>query len=264
MPIPRMHLIELHEQPWFPATWRRLFQRGLGRGSTLMGAYENAAPLLERVLRRAGARSVIDLCSGSAEPILALRERLADELKPAVVLSDLYPNDEEIERVKARCPGVIDYFPHPVDARRVPADAPRVRTIFGALHHFPPDEVRAILRDAAENADGFAAFESTGRTWLHMALLLPLPLFSAAATAFALRPIRARNVVWGALLPVIPAAAVIDGLVSNLRTYTVEELEGFTRDLGVPGFAWEAGQIDIARVSAKTTYLIGWRTHPRG
>ncbi|MCP4663635.1 MAG: hypothetical protein GY856_50260, partial [bacterium] len=148
----RHHLIELHEQRWFPSQWRKMFQEGLGRCLPLMGGYRNLAAPLSRFLHRTGASAVLDLCSGSAEPIVHLRESLGEPLAEPenlkVFISDLYPNLREFKKAKERYPDAIEYFPQPVNALNPPAQAPRVRTILSALHHFRPDDVRAILRDA--------------------------------------------------------------------------------------------------------------------
>ncbi len=262
----RRHLFELHEQTWCPPLWRRMFQQGLGVAQGLLDIYRHMGIPLSRFLHRTGATSVLDLCSGSAEPLVRLRsllgEPLAEPQKIKFVVSDLYPDVEKFQRLKEQYPDDIDYYPHPVDALSPPPDAPRVRTMLSSLHHFRPEQVKGILRDAAENADGIAILESTGRTWPNMLLTLPLPLPAAIITAFLLRPFRFWHLVWGLLIPAVPLIALFDGIVSNLRTYTVEELRGFTREIDVPGFVWEVGAVDVPGVPLKATYLLGCRERP--
>ena len=65
--------------------------------------------------------------------------------------------------------------------------------------------------------------------------------------------------VWGLLIPVVPLMALFDGIVSNLRTYTVEELAAFTREIDVPGFVWEVGAVDMPGVPLKATCVFGYR-----
>lgn len=259
----RRHLIEIHEQPWCPRLWRSMFQQGLGRSLALLDAYGNMAGPLSRFLHRTGASSVLDLCSGSAEPIVRLRDALGEPLEEPdqiqFLVSDLYPNLGEFRKLKARYPGVIDFLPQPVDALSPPPDAPRVRTMLSSLHHFRPQQVEAILRDAAEHADGIAVLEATGRTWRNMLTTLPLPLAAAVVCGFMLRPFRLWHPVWAVLIPIVPLMALIDGMVSNLRTYTVEELENFTRRIDAPGFAWEVGTVAMPGSPLRATYLFGWR-----
>ena len=59
----------------------------------------------------------------------------------------------------------------------------------------------------------------------------------------------------------LPLQAAFDGVVSNLRTYTVAELEEITRSIDSPGFEWEIGTAPIPRSPLKATYVFGWRTH---
>ncbi len=256
----RYHLIELHEQPWYPAAWRRMFQEGLGRSLSRFGIYDEMTEPFARFLQRVGTRPILDLCSGSAEPVVRLWESLpfSENDKPELVLSDLYPDVAQFERARSDRPKSISYHPGPVDARSVPPSAPRVRTIFGALHHFKPDEVRAILRDAARHADGIAIFEPLERNWQNLVFQLPIPLF--AAVDYFRHASSLDHMLWGVAVPVVPWTGFFDGIVSVLRSYTPEELLAFTRDIEAPDFAWEVGQVRAARApGAKATYLFGWR-----
>ncbi|MEM8933524.1 MAG: class I SAM-dependent methyltransferase [Acidobacteriota bacterium] len=257
----RRHLIELHEQPWFPAVWRRLFQLGLGKAQLTIGAYDNAVPKIADLLRSTGHREILDLCSGSAAVTANLRHGIAAELgeAPRIVLSDLYPNLDAFRALEADADGGIGFHPEPVDAFHPPDDAPRIRSIVAALHHFGPDDARRILEDAAHHADGIVVLESTGRTWSNMLQTLPLPIPAALITAFGLRPWRPSHLLWGLLLPVIPLVALWDGLVSNWRTYTPEELRAMTDSIDAPDFDWEVGTVPMAKAPLRTTYVIGRR-----
>ena len=265
----RFHLIELHEQRWYPAVWRQLFQLSMGRAMSGLGALDGVADRFRQLVEEVKPHAVLDLCSGSGELTVSLWEsvtsRLQDEARPSLVLSDVYPNPLAFEALRERFEGKVDFYPEPVDACRPPSDGPPVRTIFNALHHFRPEQVRSILADAAENADGIAAFEVTRRTVGNLAQsLLVVPFLSAFFTA-RLQPVRFRNILWGLLLPVVPVTTALDGFVSNLRTYTVDELTKITDSIESPGFKWDIGQADIPRGGSglKATYLFGWRRSGR-
>ena len=47
-----------------------------------------------------------------------------------------------------------------------------------------------------------------------------------------------------------------DGFVSNLRTYSVEELQHMVRHLHDPGYRWQVDKIRSIGLS-RVTYLIG-------
>ncbi len=259
----RFHLIELHEQPWYPAVWRELFQLSLGRVVSLMKPYDVVADELRTLLERTRPEAILDLCSGSGEVTLTVWSRISSLLeaadRPRLVLSDLYPNLAASEEIKERYGGAVDYFPEPVDALDPPADAPRARMMIESLHHFPPAEVETILRNTVRTADVFIALENTERSWKNVALMIlsfPMAVFT---TAFLVRPMRPRNVVWGLVIPFVSLTAVLDGVVSCLRTYTVSELEEFTRSAGMADFKWKSATVSVPGAPVRVTYLLGWR-----
>ncbi len=263
----RYHLIELHEQNWYPASWRRIFQAGLGQALALGGILEGFSGPFQRFLKRCRATAILDLCSGSGEAARfvwkSFAATLGESQRPKLVLSDLYPNIAAFERLKEEYPEGIEYFRGPVNAMSPPPATPRVRTLFNSLHHFRPEEARAILRDASRNADGIAVFESTARNWKHiLQTIFVLPFAAAFLVAFMLRPFRFENILWGLLIPVIPFTAVFDGVVSSLRSYSTEELEAMTSSLESPDFTWEVGTVPIPKSGSEATYLLGWRTSP--
>ena len=260
----RFHLIELHEQTWYPAFLRRLFQRGLGRSLVVTRTFDRFIEPFSAFLERTGSRRILDLCTGSGDAARAVWQAISAELpperRPQLVLSDLFPNIEAYERLRAEDPEGIDYLAEPVNALGPPTNAPRVRTLFNAFHHFRPEQARAILADAAQNADGIAIFETTRNHWKNMVqTLLVLPIASAFLTAFLLRPVRPSQLIFSFPIPIIPFTAVWDGLVSNLRTYTPDQLRELTEGLGDGSFRWEIGQVEVESTGLLATYLFGWR-----
>ncbi len=262
----RSHLIELHEQPWYPDRWRRLFQRSLGRGMTIMGSFDNVVDSFRALIERTRPESVLDLCTGSGELAATFWKPITSSLKanirPRLVLSDLYPDLDTYSRLKKRDPGPNDFYPRPVNALDPPADAPSVWMMMDSFHHFRPNEAREILRNAAQNADGIAIFESTSRTWRQLAQVVVLAFwFTMVTTAFLLRPFRFENLLWGLFFPVVPLTMVFDAFVSNLRTYTVSELEDMIEAIDEDDFTWK---VDTALApnsgGLRVTYLLGWRS----
>lgn len=254
----RRHLIELHEQPWFPAVWRDLFRAGLGKAFVLFGLSREFSRALSRLLAVHRPSEVLDLCSGSGECSAdAWRHaRAPDEASACVlVLSDLYPDRQRWTRADP----AARYIDAPLDARTLAADLPRTRMMLSALHHFRPDDLRELLRATASEADAFVAVDRSARNWREMLVtLFVVPFAAAFITAFMIRPFRPRNLLWGLIIPVIPLVALLDGIVSNLRSYTVEELQTLTRDVATT-FTWEVGQTPGDRQVPPMTYIIGVR-----
>lgn len=263
----RIHGIELHEQTWYPAFLRKIFQRGLGHSLTITDTFERFTEPFGRFLAKTRSHAILDLCSGSGDAARAVWKELFEAMEPAnrpkLWLSDLFPNLEAYERLRAEHPGDIEFFEAPVDALHPPEEAPRVRTLFNCFHHFRPEQARQILADATQSSDGIAVFEVTRNHWKnHLITVLVLPFASAFLTSFLLRPFQISNFLFSFLIPVIPFTAAFDGLFSNLRTYSVEELEAMTRSLGDHDFEWEIGHIEVEKTGLLATYLFGWRKNP--
>ncbi len=261
----RLHLIEIHEESWFPDSIRKIYQRSFCHGMVLARAFDNVVEPLKRLIGRVRTDAILDLCTGSGELAVSLWQntiaKLETEQKPKLMLSDLYPNVESYAELKERHPEAIDFYAGPVNALEPPADAPRVWMFMDSFHHFRPDDARNILRNAAENADGIGIFEASDRSWgqLLRVSIFAFP-FSLITTAFLLRPIRLQNLLWGLFIPVIPLAMWWDSLVSNIRTHTVEEIEAMTRSIGRDDFCWEVGKVVAPNSGGlKVTYVLGWR-----
>lgn len=267
----RLHLIELHEQTWYPASCRELFQRLLGSGVHTFRLFDHLAETLDGLFARVGTENILDLCSGSGEAAVSVWEHSASLLekrgrKLHIVLSDLFPNLAAYERLRDQHGELIEFYPQPVNALSPPADAPGLWSMIESLHHFRPDDARAILQNAANKADGFLALESTGKTWKHFLLLLTIvPFIAAWTTTFQLRPIRFRNVLWGLLLPLVPFTASFDGIVSSLRTYTKTDLEDMIASIESEDFSWRVGTAPVPDGPGRgleVTYVLGWRNKP--
>ena len=206
------------------------------------------AARIAKVLEDCRLDAIVDLCSGSAGPMLIVRtelERLG--LRPRVTLTDLYPASTQLR----------DYWPEPVDATRVPPQFGGVRTMFSAFHHFPPKTARAVLADAFQQRQPICIFEATSRSPVSIATCLLIPLLVFVLTP-SIRPVSLFQIFFTYLIPLLPLLIFFDGLVSQLRTYSVEELRDLTRDLDSDGYVWECGLIGAPRVPVKVPYLIGY------
>ncbi len=254
----RRHLVELHEQPWFPAAWRDLVTDFLSFFFRAFRPYRVIAPVLAEALERSRTENVIDLCSGAGAPVLSLLPALRGlgRCPRSVVLTDLYPNRDAF-RIAAASDAGVAVVETPVDAADVPADLVGFRTLFTSFHHFSPPAARAILADARSKGEGIGVFEFTERNLLLWLIpVLAIPFFVAACTPF-MRPFRWRRLLWTYLVPVVPLVAGWDGLVSNLRSYTRGELLELAGAQGRGGYVWRTGRVRSLGLSG-VTYLVGW------
>ena len=255
----RVHLVELHELSGFPSLWRDLVTDFLSFFFRVFRPYARAAPVLAEALAAACSRRVVDLCSGAGAPVLSVLPELEalGRAPESVVLTDLYPNLDAFRRAVAAGGGFVECASEPVDATAVPAHLGGFRTLFTAFHHFPPERARQVLEDARRNAEGIAIFEFTERNlvlWLIPVLLIPLVV--AVCTPF-IRPLTWRRFVWTYLIPVVPLVAGWDGLVSNLRSYTRDELLELADAGNRDDYRWHTGRVRSLGLSS-VTYLVGW------
>ena len=255
MPVPRIHLFELEDQPWFPRTIRDLATDYLRFMEAQFALHKPVVPLLRAVLEQSGSRHVVDLCSGGGGPILAVYEALgADGILAQVTLTDKYPNLDAFRGLSMLYPSGITYAASPVDATQVPAELRGLRTIFNAFHHFTPESARLVLASALAAQEPIGIFEIPERSLLSILPFLLTPFFVAIATPF-IRPFRWSRLFWTYIVPLVPLTCWWDGLVSQLRAYSVEELLELTR--GLENYEWKADRVGIAGTPGHLTYLLG-------
>ncbi len=255
MPLPRLQLFELEDFPWFPTVIRDLATDYLHFIERRFQLHKAVVPVLRRALERSTLTRVLDLCAGGGGPVLALYEDLlADGVDVQFTLTDKYPNLTAFRRMAALQPSGIDYVADSVDATKVPGRLVGFRTIFNAFHHFSPAAGRAVLQCAVEAGQPIGIFEIPERSFKSIIPLLFTPLYMAVATPF-IRPFLWRRLLWTYALPLVPLTSWWDGLVSQLRAYTVAELKELTR--GLDGYDWEADRIPIGTTPGHLTYLVG-------
>ena len=251
----RLHLLELEDQAWFPAIVRDLATDYLQFIQERFRLDRAMTPLVRRALDEGRTSAIVDLCSGGSGPLLGLVTDLAGEGRRVhATLTDLFPNVSAFEKIATASGGLIGYEREPVDARQVPSRLIGLRTIFNGFHHFRPADARAVLHASAAARQPIAIFEVSERSLRTLPVLLT-PLFVWLATPF-MRPFTLARFVWTYLIPLVPFTCLWDGVVSQLRAYTVDELYGLCD--GSAPMRWEAGQVPIAKGRGRLTYLIGF------
>ena len=251
----RLHLIELEDQAWFPGIVRDLATDYLQFIQERFRVDRAMTPIVRRVLDEGRTSEVVDLCSGGSGPLLGVVSDLAAEGRGVrATLTDLYPNLAAFEKIAAASGGLVKYEREPIDARRVPDRLAGLRTIFNGFHHFRPADARAVLHAAAAARQPIAIFEMSERSLRTLPVLLT-PIFVWLATPF-MRPFTPQRFLFTYLVPLVPFTCLWDGVVSQLRAYTVDELRALC--VGSAPMRWEAGQVPIAKGNGRLTYLIGF------
>jgi hypothetical protein len=256
--LPRLHLFELEDQPWFPAVIRDLATDYLHFLETKLDLHRPTVPLLGAALRETGLNHVVDLCSGGGGGIASLQKALQSEgLAIHFTLTDRFPNLDAFRQAESESSGKIAFEPESVDARSVPSRLRGFRTVFNAFHHFRPSDAISVLKDAARAGQPIGIFELPDRaahTLIPMLLLTPLMVL--LATPF-IRPFRWQRLLWTYLLPLVPLTCWWDGIVSILRAYRPSELEQLAKSVAIERYCWRAGQVPIASTPGRLTYLLG-------
>lgn len=259
----RLHLFELEDHDFVPAAIRNGGTDLLDFAFAKAGFYDGVANELVRVLEATHETEVLDVCSGGGGGVLALRAAVRRAGKSTrFVLTDLHPNEAGAERVRALGDEATEYLREPVDATAVPVDRPGVRTMSGALHHFPPESVRTVVSRLVASRRPLAFFDVAASPGLRRAPLAVLPLaftlnFSTLFVVAMLvvpfvRPFRLTRALLTYVIPAIPFLFAWDGTVSALRAYTPEEVLALARSVpGADAYTFASG------VAGKALYLTG-------
>ena len=260
----RLHLFEWEDQPWLPAVFRDFItdhlrytqNEGMRRPVNVA-----IAQRLKSLLERAGTRRLVDLCAGAGGPLVNIQSILADEMgfPVEILLTDLYPNVAAFRRLEAESGGLIRGRYESTSALDVPAELEGVRTLFTALHHFPPQQVRVILADAARKRAPVAVFEPLERTFRMVTLMAIMTFVRGLTHTPRVGPLTLQRFLLTYVLPIAPALFAWDGTVSALRSYTADELLDLARSATAGHYDWEAGTFAVAGPYGEmpTTFLVG-------
>ena len=168
---------------------------------------------------------VIDMCSGAGGPVPKIAQmihekRRFNQTKLEFLMTDLFPNVKAIQKYEKN-PFAM-YEPSSVDACKLPtkfAQGTVIRTSYGSFHHLPETVATQIFKDVVEQGHGLMIVEATGRRLAPiLGLFLFMPLMTVIAFLFLIRPITLFRTLWF-IFPVLPFLIVVDGTLSNLRTY---------------------------------------------
>lgn len=255
--LPRLHLVELEDLPWYPPLFRDLATDYLRHMESTFAVHRPIVPVLADLIRETGETRLVDLCSGGGGPAADVARDLAEKgFDVALTLTDLYPNLPAFEASRDAAPERISFVERSVDARDVGPELAGIRTIFNALHHFRPDDVRAVLADAVRARQPIAVFDIASRAlWRAIGFQLT-PLVVLLVTPF-IRPFTWRRLFWTYLIPAVPFTCWWDGTVSLLRSYRVDELEAFGREVDTESTEWRAGELKIPSSPGPIPYLVG-------
>jgi len=253
----RVHLFEFEDQTWFPGVFREGITDYLQYASNRVNLYKPLLPVIEKGLKFSRSNKIIDICSGGGGGILKIYEQLKlDYYNSKVILTDKYPNLDAFRKTSEASKGKIGYVESSIDAVDVPKDLKGFRTQFVSFHHFKPEQARTILKNAAAAGMPIGIFEATERSFINFIAMLFTPLIVMLAVPF-IKPFKWSRIFFTYIIPAIPFFTMWDGLVSVLRTYSVDEMKEMTESIDVKGYKWEIGKIKNER-GPSLLYLLGY------
>ena len=239
----RIHLFEFEDQEWFPGFLRNYGTDFLQFLSNKSRLFRPAIPVLEKGLERSRSDTIVDLGSGGGGGLIWLNEELSKSIPGLQIwMTDLYPNVSAFEFTKQKS-GNFEYVSNPVDARDVPPDLKGLRTQFLSFHHFRPDDARKILQNAIDTKSSIAVFEGQERSFASILAMIFSPISVLLTTPF-IRPFKIGRIIFTYLIPIVPLFVLWDGIVSSLRTYSVEEMEDLISQLeGIEKYDFDIGRV---------------------
>lgn len=247
----RVHLFEFEDQKWFPGFLRNYVTDFLQFLSNKVKVYEPVVAIIQLTIQKTNVNKIIDLGSGSGGGVLWLGKELQKkELGLKIILTDLYPNSAAFKHT-AKQSEIFDYYTQPVDAKNVPGNLSGFRTMFLSFHHLKPKDARMVLQDAIESNQPIGIFEIQDRGIPSIIAMFLSPLSVFITTPF-IRPFRFCRLIFTYLIPVVPLVVLWDGVVSCLRTYSVNEMKDLVETLiNKERFIWE-----FNKKKSKTGFVI--------
>jgi hypothetical protein len=258
----RIDLFEFEDFAWFPNWMRSCLTRLIVVMHKFLKSSDDLIPILKRALSYSHYNTIIDLCSGSGGPMIEVFRGLRegkDERDVKLILTDLYPNLEMASKINDSTVKNLSYKTSPVNASNVDTELRGVRTMVGSFHHMKPDTARKILEDAKKNKVPICIYEISDNgfpTFLWWATIPLIFLMALFITPFV-RPLTWKQLFFTYIIPVIPLVFAWDGAVSNVRTYTLEDMDILLQGLESPDYKWERAKI---KNRANKLYLLGFPT----
>lgn len=251
----RIHLFEFEDQKWFPVFLRNYITDFLQFLSNTTAMYKPVTPLIEELLKSNNTNTIVDLASGGGGGLIWLNQDIKKTIPDLkIILTDYYPNIPAFQYTKKQADN-FEYTTNRVDARNVPSELKGVRTQFLSFHHFEPKDAKKILQNAIDSKAPIAIFEAQERSLPSILAMIFSP-FTVLLTAPFIRPFKIGRIIFTYIIPLVPLFVLWDGVISSLRTYSVDEMQDLVKDLqNTETYNWQINHVKSG--AGVVLYLIG-------
>lgn len=255
----RFRLFEFEDLSWFPDVIRSGMTDYLRYLIPMLNVYRPVTPLLLEVLQKTQQNHIVDLGSGGGGAIEQIHQNLSKQTaeKIQITLTDKFPNPEAWQYIRQKTNSQINFYADPVDANQVPDTLKGVRTLFSAAHHFQPEQIKSMLKEAIKQQQGICIFDGGDKNLLMLlGSIFFHPLVFFFCTPF-FRPFKISRIVFTYFIPLIPLCTIWDGCVSILRLYRPKELLQLAESISNQNYTWKAGRVKN-KLGLHVAYLIGY------
>lgn len=254
----RLPFGEIADQSWCPRVIRNYLTDFLQFSINQTGQYIPVVPRLFYFMQRGGDQHIVDLCSGGSGPWLRIYGIFSRAIGESfrIVLTDRSPNLDAFGYAHKVSKGKIVFREEPFDICGLPIGLIGFRTLFGSFHHFTPVQAKQILQDAVDSGQGIGIFEMTDRSVLSVLGMISAPLFVLLHTP-KIKPYRWSRYFFTYILPVVPLVVMLDGVMSCLRSYSIEELVAMTGSITGENYDWEIRKLRSPFSPFPIIYVLG-------
>lgn len=233
----RHQVFEFGDQHWLPSFTRDGIRSFLNATHQVMGYYKPWAKVLAQTLQETGQNEIVVLGGGGIHLCQLLQKELRTQygMNIKFYLTDLYPVQGQSKYLDAE--DDIVCIDEPVNMLNVPSHLKGLRMIAVAFHHLAPEQAKAALKDSYDKGAPICVFEYTKNSLIGVISSALYPIFNLLIAPLT-RPFRFSTFLLSYVIPYFPIILSIDGLCSNLRTYSKEELREMTSPLSKPDYQW--------------------------
>ncbi|MEM6877738.1 MAG: hypothetical protein AAF544_04205 [Bacteroidota bacterium] len=244
----RLELFEFEDFQWLPNAIRVGITNLLTVLHRMFGTSEVLIGLIKSCREKIEFDRIVDLGSGSGGPMISVvsqfNQSQTEEEPLELVLTDKYPDRVTVDRINAEAESFVSYHTASVDAQHIEQTPKGLKTMVASFHHMQPSVARKILRSAEESKEPILIYEIAENNvpvlvwWLLLPISLAVLILMALFMTPFIRPLRAQQLVFTYLIPLIPLIYAWDGQASIMRTYTFEDIKSLLGEQRNPDYTW--------------------------